>query len=191
MCRIDWALTIVRLARRTAVVVAMPWLLACAPSERPPMTTAQRDAIADTLRSLIVSAYDLTRPGDAVARLMSLYPPSGPVISASGGRVSTSRDTLEAEIRAFWDNVGRNMRDPKWTWGAMHVDVLAPDAAVVTATYRVPHLTPAGAPHEIAGAWTAVFARREGRWAIVQEHLSDVPPVTTTPMTMPSRAPTH
>jgi hypothetical protein len=32
-----------------------------------------------------------------------------------------------------------------------------------------------GAPHVIGGAWTAVFARRDGRWAIVQEHLSDVP----------------
>src|SRR5258705_4529710 len=42
--------------------------------------------------------------------------------------------------RTFWDNVGKNMRDPKWTWGDMHFDVLAPDAAVVTSTYRVPHL---------------------------------------------------
>ena len=99
----------------------------------------------------------------------------GPVISASGGRVSTSRDSLEAGIRAFWDNVGRNMRDPKWTWGDMHVDVLSTDAAVVTTTYRVPHFTPAGVPHVIAGAWTALFARRDGRWVIVQEHLSDVP----------------
>jgi ketosteroid isomerase-like protein len=57
----------------------------------------------------------------------------------------------------------------------MHVDVLAQDAAVVTATYRVPHLTPRGMPHVIAGAWTAVFQRRAGRWVIVQEHLSDVP----------------
>ena len=57
----------------------------------------------------------------------------------------------------------------------MHVDVLAPDAAVVTTTYRVPHLTPAGQPHVIAGAWTAVFQRRDGRWVIVQEHLSDMP----------------
>jgi ketosteroid isomerase-like protein len=161
------------------VLVGLQAVASCAPTERPAVTTAQRDAIADTLRRLIVAAYDLSRPGDAVARLMSLYPPSGPVISASGGQVSTSRDTLAAGIRAFWDNVGRNMRDPKWTWGDMHVDVLAPDAAVVTTTYRVPHLTPAGAPHVIAGAWTAVFERRGGRWVIVQEHLSDVPTAAT------------
>jgi hypothetical protein len=139
------------------------------------VTDAQRAAIADTLQRMIISAYDLTQPGDKVERLMSLYPTSGPVISASAGMVSTSRDTLQAGIRAFWQNVGRNMRDPKWTWGPMHVDVLSPDAAVVTTTYRVPHLTPLGEPHVIAGAWTAVFQRRAGKWAIVQEHLSDVP----------------
>ena len=161
--------------RAAVVLLGLCALVSCAPAERPALTGAQRDAIADTIRSLIVTAYDLSTPGDAVPRLMSLYPPAGPVVSASGGQVSTSRDSLEAGIHAFWDNVGRNMRDPKWTWGVMHVEVLAPDAAVVTTTYRVPHLTPSGMPHVIAGAWTAVFQRRGGRWVIVQEHLSDVP----------------
>ena len=147
--------------------------VACARSEPRAVPRVQRDAIADTLRTLIVRAYDLSAPGDRVARLMSLYPRSGRVVSASGGQLTTSRDTLEAQLRAFWDNVGRNMRDPKWTWGPMEVDVLAPDAAVVTTTYRVPHFTPQGEPHVIAGAWTAVFQRRAGRWVIVQEHLSD------------------
>jgi hypothetical protein len=56
----------------------------------------------------------------------------------------------------------------------MNVDVLAPDAAVMTSTYRVPHLTPMGIDHVIGGAWTAVFQKRGGRWVIIQEHLSDV-----------------
>jgi hypothetical protein len=59
----------------------------------------------------------------------------------------------------------------------MHIDVLGPDAAVLTATYRIPHLTPRGAPHIVGGAWTAVFQRRNGKWVIVQEHLSDFPPI--------------
>ncbi len=167
------------LARRTIISAALLLGAAgagsCARTAGSPPTEAQRTAIADTLRTLIVSAYDLSKPGDAVARLMSLYPPSGRVVSASGGQVTTTRDSLEAGVRAFWENVGRNMRDPKWSWGAMQVDVLSPDAAAVTTTYRVPHLTPRGEPHVIAGAWTAVFQRREGRWVIVQEHLSDLP----------------
>ena len=165
-----------RASRAAVGLIGLCALASCKPAAGRALSETQRGAISDTLRGLIVNAYDLTRPGDAVARLMSLYPPTGSVVSASGGQVSTSRDSLEAGIRAFWDNVGRNMRNPKWTWGAMHVDVLSPDAAVVTSTYRVPHLTPRGEPHVIAGAWTAVFQRRGGRWVIVQEHLSDVPP---------------
>lgn len=161
--------------RLITAIAALALLLSCPPARESRVSEAQRSAIADTLRTLIVNAYDITRPGDAVARLMSLYPASGRVISANGGQFTTSRDSLEQGIRAFWENVGRNMRDPKWIWGPMQVDVLAPDAAVVTATYRVPHITPAGMPHVIAGAWTAVFQRRDGRWVIVQEHLSDLP----------------
>jgi ketosteroid isomerase-like protein len=158
-----------------AFALAAGVLGACASSAGTEMSTAQRKAIADTVSTLIVKAYDLSAPGDPVERLMSLYPQSGPVISASGGQFTTSRDTLESEIRTFWDNVGRNMRNPTWVWGPMRVDVLAPDAAVVTTTYRVPHLTPRGQPHVIAGAWTAVFQRQRGRWVIVHEHLSDLP----------------
>ena len=166
--------------RRTLLVLATIPALAvgCARGDTTPMSTAERAAIADTLRTLIASAYDLSKPGDAVARMMSLYPPTGNVVSASGGRVSVSRDSLEAGIRAFWQFVGQNMRQPKWTWDAVHVDVLARDAAVVTATYHVPHLTPRGEPHTIGGAMTVAFQRRDGRWVVVQEHLSDLPQET-------------
>ena len=148
----------------------------CATPSSEPLDATERAAIADTLQRMIVSAYAITKPGDAVARMMSLYPTSGPVVSASGGRVTVAHDSLEGGIRSFWQYVGQNMRNPKWEWDPMHVDVLSRDAAVVTATYKVPHLTPRGMPHVIAGALTQVFARRGGRWVVVQEHLSDVPP---------------
>ena len=154
---------------------------ACGTPNHQPLDASYQRAVSDTLRTLIVNAYDLTKPGDAVARLMSLYPDSGRVISASGGQVTTNRDSLEAGIRAFWTYVGRNMQQPKWEWGPMLVDLLAPDAAVLTTTYRVPHRTPAGDPHVIAGAWTAVFQRRGGRWVIIQEHLSDLPEALAMP----------
>ena len=126
----------------------------------------------------MADATDLSKP-NVYERLIALYPDSGRVVSAGAGGVVTSRDTLAMQIRAFWQNVGQNMREPRWTWGQSYVDVLSPDAAVLTATYRVPHLTPMGTPHVIGGAWTAVFERRRGRWVIVQEHLSDVPGLAT------------
>lgn len=142
---------------------------------RTAMSERESQAIADTLTALMASAYDFSQ-SDVRDRLLSLYPDSGRVISAAAGRVTSTRAELDSSIGTFWQYVGQNMRDPRWEWGDVHVDVLSPDAAVVTASYSIPHRTPAGRPHTIAGAWTAVFARRDGEWKIVQEHLSDVPP---------------
>ena len=168
------ALPMLRLTRHPALLVATCVLAAACQPTATRLSSSQRQAIADTLTTLITSAYDL-KANDVVARFMSLYPDPGRVISATGGRVSTSRDSLEAGIKAFWQYVGRNMQNPKWVWGTPRVDVLSADAAVITTTYRIPHRTPDGRPHTVAGAWTAVFAKRGAKWVIVQEHLSDIP----------------
>jgi ketosteroid isomerase-like protein len=139
------------------------------------LSESHRKAIADTLRTLMVTAYDLSDSTKVVERLMSLYPSSGRVVSATAGRVTTERDSLASAVAAFWTNVGQYMRGPKWEWGAMEIDVLSADAAAVTATYTIPHHTPDGAPHVLGGVWTSVWARRDGSWRIVQEHLSDMP----------------
>lgn len=128
-------------------------------------------AIADTITRLIESAYDLSQPA-AVERLMSLYPDSGPVISATDGRFTASRDSIRGAIESFWESMGRNMQRPRWVWGERRVDVLSPTSAVLTATYTIPHSAPSGELHTIGGAWTAVFQKRRGRWVIIHEHLS-------------------
>jgi len=155
---------------------------ACGPRSAADMSATEKTAIADSLKRIVVAAYDLSKP-DPVKNLMSLYPAEGRVISASGGVITTTRPQLEQGIKAFWTYVGQNMRSPKWEWTSMNVDVLAPDAAVMTSTYRVPHLTPAGMNHVIGGAWTAVFQKRGGQWVIIQEHLSDVQSNPNLPMT--------
>jgi len=170
MAKLSWL-------RRTllgcAALTIIPAVPACTRRTDSP-TAAEQKAIADTLKAMVVSAYDLSKP-DPVAGLMGLYPTDRRVLSASGGRVSTTRPQLEEQIKAFWTYVGANMQQPKWEWMTMYVDVLSSDAAVLTSTYRVPHTTPAGRPHVVGGAWTAVFANRGGRWVIIQEHLSDAP----------------
>ena len=150
----------------------------------------ERQTIVDSLTRQVKGAYDLTKP-NVEQRLLSLYPPSGRVVSAAGGQMITSRDTLAMGIKAFWDNVGANMREPRWIWDEMIFDVLSPTAAVMTARYHVPHLTPRNQPHTIGGAWTAVFQKRGNRWYIVQEHLSDLPaaPDSLAPMAMPPGMP--
>jgi len=137
----------------------------------PPAAARSDAALADTLKARIESAYDFGRPG-IVDRMNALYPDTGRVISASGGNIIATADSLRAGIASFWQNVGRNMRDPKWVWGNVFVDRLGDDAAVLTATWSIPHIAPTGHPHVIRGAWTAVFRRISGQWMIVVEHLS-------------------
>ncbi|CAN5856623.1 hypothetical protein BH23GEM9_BH23GEM9_35360 [soil metagenome] len=142
-----------------------------------PQDEGHRDvaALEDTLRARIEAAYDFTRP-DVVAAMASLYPDTGRVVSASGGELITSPDSLRQGIAVFWENVGTNMRDPVWQWKEVHVDELGRDAAVLSATWAIPHIAPTGRPHVIEGAWTAVFRRIGGEWLIVHEHLSIPPP---------------
>ena len=162
--------------RAFAVVIGLGLAVqfACGPDRPRAASSQEKKEIADSLRKLVVGTYDLSAP-NAVDRMMSLYPESGPVYSTSSGHITTTRDSLRAEIETFWKYVGSNMRNPKWEWTAMHIDVLSPDAAVMTASYRVPHMTPMNMQHVIAGAWTAVFVNRGGRWVVIHEHLSDLP----------------
>jgi hypothetical protein len=167
----------------SGVIGAIVVLFACTSRSAADMSAADKKAIADSLKHLVANTYDLSKP-DPVNRLMSLYPAQGRVISASGGVTTTTRPQLKQAIQAFWTYVGQNMRQPRWEWTSMTVDVLAPDAAVMTSTYRIPHLTPMGMNHVIGGAWTAVFQKHGGKWVIIQEHLSDVqsnPNIQTTP----------
>lgn len=141
------------------------------------VSPADRRAIADTLSALVINAYDFAKPEPA-ARLLSLYPDSGRIISAVAGRVTTTRDTLAGEIAGFWQRVGRRMQNPRFVLGSTYVDVITRDAAVVTLVYSIPHTTPQGTPHTVSGAWTMLWRRESGRWRIVQEHLSDTPEST-------------
>ena len=150
--------------------------LGCAGPSSAKLSKAGAEAIADTLRATVREAYDLSK-GDVVKRFMSVYPATGRVVSATGGRVSTTRDSLQTSINAFWDGVGQYMIQPTWTWGDMTVDVLSVNAAVMTAQYWVPHWTDRGAPHVIGGVWTTVWSRTGEGWRVVHEHLSDMPRV--------------
>ena len=128
-------------------------------------------ALADTLATLIEEAYDFGSP-EPLARMNDLYASGAQVVSASGGDIIVSADSVRAGIARFWESAGQNMRSARWHWEEVHVERLAQDAAVLTGRWSLPHVAPDGMEHTIEGAWTAVFQRIEGEWKIVHEHLS-------------------
>jgi hypothetical protein len=138
------------------------------------LSAKDRDAIANTIRALLTDTYTFDGK-DPVARFMKVYPDTGSVVSAASGGFTVARDSVQQALTTFWKTAGQFMQQPQWTWGAMEIDVLSRGAAVVTARYTIPHWTPEGRPHVLGGAWTSVWAHRDGRWVIVQEHLSDLP----------------
>jgi ketosteroid isomerase-like protein len=159
----------VRKVRRPLLVAASLLILGGCGGPRQP--SGPDSALADTLKGLIGNAYDFTRPG-IVERMNALYPDTGRVISASGGQIISSPDSVRKGIATFWTDVGQNMQNPRWQWDSVYVDRLGPDAAVMTARWSIPHVAPNNQPHVITGTWTAVFRRISGQWKIVQEHLS-------------------
>ncbi len=186
---------LVGLARRHVVLLLLiafammgTSLQGCRPSDR--LAPSERQAIADTLQQMVEQAYDFSRP-DAATRLLSLYADSGRVISAAAGRVTTTRAALATEIAGFWERVGQNMRGPTFEFGSRYVDIITRDAALMTFTYRIPHRTPMNTPHIVSGAWTTFWRRENGRWRIVQEHLSDTPESTAPGPTPPDSGHAH
>lgn len=168
---------------RMMVALLFAALLAGCASGDGELSPEQRRAIASEIDAKVRDAYDLSKPGSE-ERMIALYADTGRIVSASTGRAIASRDTVIEGIKLFWKYVGANMKQSKWIWTNSYVDVLSPNAAVFTGTYRVPHLTPRGEPHEIAGAMTLVFAKRGQKWGVVQEHLSDAPPAMAMDSTM-------
>jgi hypothetical protein len=171
--------------RLLVVALLLATAIACSGSGSASLSAGDKQAIAAEIERTLRDAYDLSKPGLS-DRMLALYPAGARVISANSGRAITSRDTLDAGIRYFWDNVGVNMRNPRWEWERFWVDVLSPTAAVVTATYRVPHLNPRNERHVIGGAMTMVFEKQGGKWVILQEHLSDLPSADTVQTSMPT-----
>jgi uncharacterized protein (TIGR02246 family) len=172
-----------------ALIVVLP--LGCSTkSSNDDFSASDRQATADSIRAILTSTYvfDGTNP---VPRFMRLYADTGAVVSAASGGFTIGRDSIERALTSFWTTAGQYMQQPSWTWGPMQVEVLSREAAVVTARYTIPHWTPEGKPHVLGGAWTTIWSRREGRWMIVQEHLSDLPREVAARVeaTMPSAPP--
>lgn len=171
-CLAEWTAAHMLPVMRTALLLVIVSALGC--SSGTSLSDAERSAVQAEVEAELRQAYDLSRPGVA-ERMMALYPEGSRIVSANTGRVMSDRDSVMSGIRYFWENVGVNMKEPRWVWDSFHTDVLSRDAAVVTAAYHIPHRNPRNEPHVLGGAMTVVMQKKGGRWVVVQEHLSDTP----------------
>lgn len=154
---------------RTFVLITLGLSAAVSACQAPgpaPMTMAEREAIADTIRQLSDQFFTDFRSLDFEA---AMAPYSSDIVWAEQGHLGANRDSLEAAWSGFFESI-REVTSGDWE--EVHVRVLGPDAAVYTASYSWAGTDLNGEPVGGPGVWTTVWVRSDQGWRIVQGHES-------------------
>jgi uncharacterized protein (TIGR02246 family) len=106
-----------------------------------------------------------TMRGDA-SGVIAAYLPGVPV--AEQGRISPRFEALAPTLRDFY----ASHRVTENRLSDIRIAVLGADVALLTAEYSFAAVGPDEAPFANAGAWSAVFVRRDGVWRIAGAHQS-------------------
>jgi len=149
--------------RRPALAaLSLGFLAACQPTTTE-LTDAQRAATADTVRRL--TDLVLAQTGDADA-WMDLFA-TGPEFKYVQNGVILSRDDLAEEMESFLGACA----EQSWAWDDVHVVVLGPDAAVVTAIYHGAFTDTSGQRFTFdRTVVTYVYSHGDGAWKIAHAH---------------------
>jgi hypothetical protein len=137
------------------------------------MPAAERTRVEDSVR-VFLTRYIAAYESRDIRSVMALYPTSGPVASANDGRVTTSRDSIEAGIGRFL----KGMREIAFGNDPPIVTALDSRSAVVTLAFHGTGTWNDGRAFSTTGSWTAVLAERDGRFTIIQEQESHPRPPT-------------
>jgi ketosteroid isomerase-like protein len=137
------------------------------------MPAADRTRIEDSVR-VFLTRYIAAYESRDIKAVMALYPAGGPVASANDGRMTTSRDSIEAGIGRFLSG----MREIVFGNDPPIVTALDSRTAVVTLAFHGTGTWNDGRAFSTTGSWTAVLAERDGRFAIIQEQESHPRPPT-------------
>ena len=133
------------------------------------VTSEQRKAVEDTIRKLVASSIAAQNKGD-IQSIRGYYAPSA--LSIQSGRILRDIDAMFTEYDSFLKTT-----PPKVKANVERVDVLAPNAAVVTTTTET-SIDSAGKKLKWGHAYTGVWQNHGGRWQLVLEHASLVPDST-------------
>ena len=127
------------------------------------LNQTQSTAIEEAVKQ---SAWQHLRAESAAAALDCYVPDA---LVASDGSLYSSFEQFAKDARQFYDTLGQV---DLAVWDEMHVQVVASDVAVLTATVRWSSTDTVGVRTDLKGVWTAVYVERGGRWRICTRHES-------------------
>ena len=93
------------------------------------------------------------------------------VVAISNLRIFHSRQSLEADVRAFFDVL---QETSEAAWKNAYIVVVDQDTATFTAEFRYAFTNKDDEMTRLEGVWTALFVRLEGSWKIQVRHESFV-----------------
>jgi len=129
------------------------------------MTESERNNIIASVKRAATELVQASLRGDAKS-VLRCYSPTATVVEQ--GVISPSFEAVSTEVRAFYEtnrvteNEGEEMR----------VEPLSNDVAVLTGRFRFSATDARGAQQRVRGAWTAVYAWRQGEWKVMVSHQS-------------------
>lgn len=167
-CNFEPIPTTSRIIATIAIIISCGLVLGCGgESNSPQLTPEQESAIADSVRSLTeetLATWNELNPEpylDYYSEDLHFY--------YQGSHLP--RNKFEEVVRKQMDlyqEFTTEMSDPQ-------VEVLGPDASVVSFKYKGTAVDTAGNPDSLDAALTVIFERRNDGWKIVQAHESIVP----------------
>jgi ketosteroid isomerase-like protein len=156
-------------------------VMACSTNEERPsgeagavaVTDEQRKAVEDTIRKLVEASVELQNKGEAQS-IRVWYDPSA--ISIQDGQIIRDIDAMFAQYDSMMKTAGGPL--PKLSTKVERIEVLAPNAAVVTATSNG-SIDSAGKELKWGHVYSGVWRHKDGKWQLVLEHATPVPQDTT------------
>jgi ketosteroid isomerase-like protein len=149
--------------------VVLIGLMACARPQAP-LTDAQREAIADTVATMVRGIFDEGASQRDAARTFRDYAADPDAHLIANGVVFPSLADLRQGERGFFESLESLEARP----AQLRVIVLGPDAATVMAPYSFAAKRSGRPVVQGRGVVTFVLQRRGGQWRVVHHHESVV-----------------
>ncbi len=147
-------------------LLALAGLMACQPKPAI-MTDVQKKAVGDSVRVIMVAMVDKMNKGDMQSG-KAMYSADADARYTENGMTYANLDAMNK----MSDAMQGSMESMNIAPDAVDVMVVGPDAAVVTSPFHMTAKVKGKPEYKAQGVWSAVVARRGGKWMIVSTHES-------------------